>query len=482
MAGAFSSAFSSAFDVAASDAIACTDQTAGRIYQRVAGGTTKTVTLAGTYTGTTPSSIEVRIVDESDDSTVQDWTALSSPTISAGSWSGTLSVPQGGWFNFLARSKNGGGTVIATSSQTSNKWGVGILVAMIGQSNMKRMTTVSDTPPASSDLTRQYTSSWAVVGGNGAIRLANQVQATLGLPVGVLPFADDATSVDQWATGSTYEPFEDALAAIGGDCEFVLWHQGEADMQSGTAYATYKASLDTLYARLRTSTGRSTSQLKFGCAIVGTLATALDSTDATSTAIRSAQQDWIDETTGAFFAGSSVDRPRSDEAHWLAASYEKMGRRFAQAILFQLGLVSYGAKGPKITSASRASGSAVIVLNITQDAGTALKETDGTTDGGSLTGFQVSNDDFSTTLTISSTAFSGNTVQLTLSGVPTGTVKVRYQYGENPTVTNAVYDDTEPGGDSLGLPLQPTVTPITATLTGLTGPIANYHYRNHLVS
>lgn len=484
MAGAFSSAFSSAFDVGASDAIACTDQTAGRIYQRVAGGTTKTITFSGTYTGTTPSSIEVRIVAQSGGATVQDYTALSSATISGGNWSGTLSVPEGGWYNFLARSKNGGGTVLATSSQTSNKWGVGVLIGLTGQSNMVQMTSVSDTPPASSDLTRQYTTSWAVVAGNGAIRFANQVQATLNLPVGVLPRADSGTSIDAWATGSAYNAFATALTAVGGDCEFILWHQGEADMQSGTSYATYKASLDTLYARFRTSTGRSTSTLKFGCAIVGTLDTSLTSTDATSSAIRSAQLDWIGETTGAFYAGSSVDMARVDVAHWAAASYERMGRRYAQAILNQLGLVAFGADGPRITSAARASTSAVMRLTVTHDSGTALEETDGSTDGGSLTGFAVSDDDFATTLTISSTALVGNEVRLTLSAAPddVDAIKVHYQYGEDPTTTNAVYDDTVPQSDSIGLPLQPTSAAISVTLESLPIPIAMYHYNHHLSS
>lgn len=459
---------------AGDDEIACTDLTADRVYQRVAGGTTKTITFAGTYVGDAPASVEVKIVNQSDASTVQDYAALSSATIAGGNWSGTLSVPQGGWYNFLARSKDGGGSVLAISSQTANKWGVGVLVAMIGQSNMLRMTSVSSSPPASSDLTRQYTSSWAVVAGNGAIRFANTLQATLGLPVGVLPFAESGTDIAGWASGSTYNNFATGLTAVGGDCEFVLWHQGEADIQAATAGSTYKTALGTLYARVRTSTGRSTTTLKFGSAIVGRLDTGGgEPADAQATAIRTAQRDWCDETTGAFHAGSSVDMALADTVHWAAAAYERMGRRYAQAILHQLGLVSHGSRGPRIVSARRDTGSAVMRLTIFHLGGTALEEADGTTDGGSLTGLQFSDDDFATTLTISSTAFSGGQVHVTLSAAPADedVVKVRYQYGEEPTVTNAIYDDTTPGSDTLGLPVQPTTDPITVSLSSSSSPL-----------
>src|SRR5207253_7472364 len=59
------------------------------------------------------------------------------------------------------------------------------------------------------------------------------------------------------------------------------------------------------------------------------------------------------DTTGAFFAGSAVDMVRTDTAHWTAPYYERMGRRYAQAILRQLGSTAFGANGPKISSASR---------------------------------------------------------------------------------------------------------------------------------
>jgi hypothetical protein len=187
--------------------------------------------------------------------------------------------------------------------------------------------------------------------------------------------------------------------------------------------------------------------------------------------VREGLIEYATETTGAYLSASAVEIPTSDGVHYTAAGYERVGRRKAQAHLFRLSEVASGATGPRITSASRESASADIRLVIDHEAGTALEEADGSTDGGSLTGFQVSDDDFSTTLTISSTAFDGNEVVLTLSVAPADedTIKVRYQYGEGPTVTNPVYDDTTPQGDSIGLPLLPTVGSVTAELPPTNG-------------
>ncbi len=456
-----------------------TDLTASRIYQRAAGSTAKTIALAGTATGDTTEieTIESEIVLASDSSVVQTWTALSSASVGA-SYSGNLSVPQGGWYHRLDRAKDAYGTVIGTSSETANAWSVGILIALLGQSNMAHMTSVSSTPPATDTKTKQYTTGggWAAVAGNGAIQFANLMRTGVTIPVGVLPYAIDGTALhingsrDYWTdltAGEPYPLFIVGLTAVGSDCEFVLWHQGESDAILATTKTQYKADLDTLYGRIRSATGRSTATLQFGCAIMGTLdAILIPIADADCSAIRDAQLEWISATTGAVFAGSSVDMPLVDDAHWAPASYERMGRRYAQAVLYQLALASYGSSGPKVAGVTRALGSADVYLNISQGSGTGLTESDGSTTGIGLTGFEVSSDNFSTLLTISSTAFSSGRVKLTLSSAPADvdTVKVRYQYGEQPPITNPAYDNTTPGGDTLGLPLQPTDGSFTAGL------------------
>lgn len=67
-------------------------------------GTAPARTWTGTYTGFTPSTFQARIEDTTG-TTVQDWTDLSSFSASAGSWSGTLTVPVGGLYRVQFRDK-----------------------------------------------------------------------------------------------------------------------------------------------------------------------------------------------------------------------------------------------------------------------------------------------------------------------------------------------------------------------------------------
>lgn len=443
--------------------------TDGTIYQRDKNTNRKTITLTGPY-ATLPTTLEVQTYQHNTNTIVQSWTPAASATITGGTYSLAVNVPAGDMYNFEVRSKDASGAVLHTSDRTTRRRGVGILVACLGQSNMVGMFGNADSPAAAHPATAMHTASgWASVAhSNGARSLANGIRAGTSMPVGLLNYAVGGTTISQWTNtgGSQWTAFIAGLTAVGGDCEIVLWHQGETDAINGTSKATYKAGLTTLYSNLRTATGRNTSELPFGCALVGNI-DHVSATDASMQAIRQGQQEWISETTGVFFAGSSVDCvTNGDGLHWTAPYYGRMGLRYAQAVLHRYGLESYGAEGPRIRSAT-ISGDTVTVT-VVHDGGSALKELDGSTDGGSVTGFQVSNDNFATTLTISSTAFSGNTIVLTLSTTPTGNVKLRYQYGETPVVTNPVYDNTSPAGDTLGLPLQPKVA-IPVALAGAGG-------------
>src|SRR5690606_8394319 len=82
-----------------------------------------------------------------------DWATIDS-TPGGGTFSGNLTIPQGGWYNIEVRAVDGSGTMIA-SSRGTNKWGVGMIILAIGQSNMVGM----GHPPftvADSDLAVNY--------------------------------------------------------------------------------------------------------------------------------------------------------------------------------------------------------------------------------------------------------------------------------------------------------------------------------------
>ena len=158
-----------------------TDKSDGTVLQRTKGTTAKTVSFAGGYANHTPTTIEIKIVNHSGGATVQDWTALTSPTISGGAWSGTVSIPQGGWYNVLARSKDSGGLVQETSPQSKARWGVGIIVGMIGQSNMQNMKSLQSSPPTANQGSRQWDSCWTIPFANGGMRFSSVLQSSAGL-------------------------------------------------------------------------------------------------------------------------------------------------------------------------------------------------------------------------------------------------------------------------------------------------------------
>ena len=443
------------------------DIAAGRIFQRnkptSANPRSKTITLTGTYT-TLPTTIEAQLYLEDTTIVALNWTPLTNTTIGGGVWSGQLVVPQGGMYNLQARGKDASGTVLETSIRYGHPFGVGILVPLLGQSNWSNMFVNTSGTLTPHTATRKHTASgWATNTGDGAINLANKLQAGTGLPIGLLAYAVGGSTIANWTdtTGtSVYSAFLAGLAAAGGDCEFISFQQGEQDAVNGTSKATYKAGLNTLYANLREATGRTANELAFACVVLGNIDHVL-STDASTQAIRQGQQEWIGATDGVIYGGSAVDMVQTDGFHWTAPYNARMGLRNAQAILAKLGATTYDARGPRIHHANL-SGSQVIVTLVHDSGGTGLKELDGSTDGGSVTGFALT--DASGNLPISSTSFGGNTVVLTLGRAAVGSVSLTYQYGETPNITNPVFDNTSPQGDTVGLPLQPTTNPIAVKI------------------
>ena len=105
-----------------------------RVFQRDIGGTSKSVTISGTYSNMNWSRVEARVLQHGTDTAVVDWTTIDS-TPGGGTFSGNLTVPQGGWYNVEIRALDGAGSVIG-SSRGTNKWGVGMIILVIGQSNM----------------------------------------------------------------------------------------------------------------------------------------------------------------------------------------------------------------------------------------------------------------------------------------------------------------------------------------------------------
>lgn len=318
--------------------IAITELVADRIYQRV--GTAKSVTFSGTYTGTVPTGVQVQLIDSGSNAIVQAFTSLTSFTASGGVWSGLLSVPQYlGYYKWQAQL-----TILSTiqTAVSTNKFGVGALIAMIGQSNMEHLWFQVTAPGAASANTRRYNGngyfaiSAAVQtgelensyengnGGGGVIAYANAMVALLGVNVCLLEYAEGGTSITQWQTGQ--DPWKNfagptpALAGIktvqhadvGGDFEATCWDQGETDAANGMSKATYKADFAAMQAAIITITGRATAPIFIW--VLGWYAAGTEGTDAQLSTIRSAHLELIDGVT-VFHGGSAMDATLIDGVH-----------------------------------------------------------------------------------------------------------------------------------------------------------------------
>lgn len=440
-----------------------------QVLQREQNTTSKKVAVSGKYYGQVPSSVEIQTykwrASGAVGALVSDYKPVTGLLCSGGSWSGEIAIDQGGWNRARPRSKDANGAVLTTGLYTNNRWGVGINIAVTGQSNGYKLFQDFGAADSDDDLTASFIAgAWGDVTGEGAIALANKVSAETGLPVGIWNYAVPGAGLvydagsGEWQSQSANKPWpllQAGIQAAGSDLEYIVWQGCEADAENASFDAdTLKTGFDTLYARILAETPRTTDTLPFIISMLGPLN---DGTDARVAAIRTAIKEWSEETDGAELGGSLLDGTLVDSYHFGGTTYEHNGLRIGNTILHDLGESDYSGRGPQILNAYRISGSADIYVQLLDLASDSIVEADNTTDGGSLTGFAASSDDFATTLTISSTAISGRCVRLTLSAVPadSATVKIRFGYGKTPTVTNLPYRAASVMGDTIGLPLLP---------------------------
>jgi hypothetical protein len=102
------------------------DAVYGYVFQRASGGTSRSISFSGTYTGS-PAGIEARVIDATGTG-VTAWKRCATP--SAGVWNVTLTVPQGGELALEVRD-----TVTTTNfARTQLPWGVGAVLLFSGES------------------------------------------------------------------------------------------------------------------------------------------------------------------------------------------------------------------------------------------------------------------------------------------------------------------------------------------------------------
>lgn len=425
-----------------------TDIEQGRIFQRQ--GKDADIVVTGTYTGQ-PGPVEARVVDAGTEAGVVPWTVVDGSPEN-GLYTGILrQVPQGAWYRLQVRS----GITPLVVNKGSNRWGVGMLVACIGQSNMREwFYTGSDHRP-SPLLMLHRDGEWTVPGnsGNGALALGNRLTEVLRIPVGLLDYSVNGsglTAKAEWGKGfwldtgpgGIYRRTIDGINTTGGSVEVVVWMQGEADAARGTVsreeYRTALARLVNHQLRSDIKNGSSRPRLPF---LIIPLVKRPSGRDTSCQWIREAQMDALKTIEESYLGALSIDLENRGRQHLAPSSYTTLGIRTSQTIFYLLGKQPYH-RGPAITTVTRAS-DRIIDISIGHRGGTDFSP------WSEISGFEVFSD--RQPLAIASVSRKdGHTIRIVLEDEAPTDVNVRYLYGARPDTSNPVRDDTD-----LRLPLEP---------------------------
>jgi len=425
-----------------------TDIRKGRIFQRR--GSDADIVVTGTYTGVS-GPVEARVVSADDDAAMMPWTVVDSSPEN-GLFTGILRhVPQGGWYRLQVRSALTPWVV----EKGINQWGVGMLVACIGQSNMREWfyTGRQHHPAATVMLHRD--SQWIVPGksGNGALAMGNRLAAALKIPVGLLDYSVNGTGLTakaEWGKGfwldtgpdSIYQRFIDGVNATGGSVEYVIWLQGEADAARGSVNREeYRQALERFVndqIRVDIRNGSARLQLPF---LMIPLVKRPSGRDKTCQWIRDAQMDALETIEECHLAAMSIDLENRGRQHLAPASYTALGVRTAQTILYLLDKASYH-RGPSLRGVTRPS---------TRHIDIAVEHRGGTdfTPWEKITGFEVLAGNRPQSLAAVRRT-NGHTIRIELEEDAPNPVRVRYLHGAHPNTANPVRDNSD-----LQLPLEP---------------------------
>ena len=425
-----------------------TDIQEGRIFQRQ--GTDADIVVSGTYTGVS-GPVEARVVSADSRAVMMPWTVVDSSPEN-GLFTGILHhVPQGGWYRLQVRS----GLTPWVVEKGASRWGVGMLVACIGQSNMREwFYTGRDHHPAAT-LMLNRDGQWIAPdqSGNGALALGNRLAASLKIPVGLLDYSVNGTGLTakaEWGKGywldtgpdTIYRRFIDGVNATGGSVEYVLWLQGEADAARGTINREeYRQALErfvTDQIRMDIHNGSDRPQLPF---LMIPLVKRPTGRDKTCQWIRDAQMDALETIPECHLAALSMDLENRGRQHLAPDAYTTLGVRTAQTILYLLGKVPYH-RGPFVRIVTRPSARS-FDIEIEHRGGTDF------TPWEEITGFDILADSQPQSIA-AVRRINGHAIRIELEEDATGVVSVRYLYGANPDTSNAVRDNSD-----LRLPLEP---------------------------
>lgn len=430
--------------------------TGTKIFQRNLDNSPRSINVDVSLTGDPSGGIEWRLVDAADDTVITgyDWaTFLASPA--TGGHTQAITVPTGttGTLPLLFKLQLRFTADTGAVANSVNPFGVGVVAVDYGQSNSEyRETYVSGSPPVPSPFASYVNSDWlnTFVNADGAIQKANDLVDLFKCPVAYINVGAASASITTLASGSHWSEFQTQISHADNEVEFVTFDQGETDAKapmSATDYQTYSQTLfDNIKGLSAFNNLYMTMVVNYGGNSSGY--SPAEYTDVTIEAIRQGKRDFVSANARAIFGAHRIDLPLSGTIHNPATAYAIAATREVYTYAQYLGLSVSPQKGREVVSADL-SGDTVTV---TYSAGDPLTKVG----AGASTITQISEDDFSTLLTITATVVNADTVVHTLSTTPTNSIKVREYYGAENDVT------TRP---DLVFPSAEVIAAITSILT-----------------
>ena len=329
-----------------------------------------------------------------------------------------------------------------------------MLIACLGQSNMKEWFYTGNDLVAHSLLRKFSDGVWLKLGaqGNAAIAFGNRIIDRLGIPIGLLDYSNNGSGLRKeadWGTGywedtapgSIYNRFISGVSDTGGAAEFVIWIQGEADAARGTVTEEeYVASLErfiTNQVRMDITNGSDFEDLPF---LVVMMIKRPGGKDKPHQAIRNAQRHVVENVTNSYLAATTLDLKNHGRQHLTPNAYITLGRRVAQSILHVLGEEAYH-RGPKVTDVNRID-NRTIEIRIQHNGGSDFTPASG------ITGWEVIAK--GTPVPIAKVyRHDPQTIRIRLERPLDDKAEIRYLYGAMPDVKRPVLDNSP-----MSLPLE----------------------------
>lgn len=451
-----------------------------QVLQRALNGRSRRVEIRGTVAGSSIDSVQVQVIRFEDDAAdVVRWVGLA--VDAEGRYSRTLEVPEGGWYRTVVRGLDRRGAEVARA-RGIHRWGVGINILSIGQSNMvgyggrvytaasaraglysndrawKHLADPYDSGGSSSDVDFDF--------GAGASLVPALVNALAEyfphLPIGIVPAAKGSSSLvcagsePCWGARNGTDPADVSTlygssvtkARRAGGVELIVMHQGETDATQGTSRGEYTDALRRLARDYRADLGgelplflcqlgRSTSDVSVK-----------NRTDVTLQSIRAAQVDADDPPT-VYLAATAIDLDVDETDHYVKPTLDELGRRIAGAIAHHARApgAPYAYRGPTLVAAAYADESRRIIdVGLRHRGGSDFEPAE------NIRGFVVL-DDGAPVPQLSASRHDAATIRITLEAPVVGVASVRYLHGKLPfaTLANTVHDNSR-----LVLPLEPT--------------------------